>query len=164
MARTKQIPKDLKKEEILSLDIATTTGYHTFKGKGGAWCFKESKTRNDNKKHKHFRDTLIKFITENNIRMICAEDVLMNKMRFRATVSLSEMRGVLLEVCDELDLPEPEFLNATTIKMFATGKGNASKDEMIEACKTKWNIIPFDNNEADAIAILYLFCRKFKIK
>lgn len=163
MARKHQIPLDLKKEEVLSLDIATTTGYHTFSCGGGSWNFTESKSRNDYKKHKHFRDTLISFIQENGIRMIAAEDVLMNKNRFRATVSLSEMRGVLLEVCDTLGLPEPEFLNATDIKVFATGKGNAKKDDMERMCAKKYGIVAVDDNQADAVFILYLFCRRFKI-
>lgn len=163
MARKHKIPDDLKKEEVLALDIATTTGYHTFCAGGGSWVFTESKTRNENKKHKHFRETLIDFIQTHNIRMIVAEDILMNKNRFRATVSLSEMRGILLEVCDTLDLPEPEFLNATNIKTFATGAGNASKEQMIAACKKRYNIDAVDDNMADAVFILYLFCRKFKI-
>lgn len=29
---------------------------------------------------------------------------------------LSEFRGILLEVCDELDLPEPEFVNVASLK------------------------------------------------
>lgn len=164
MARTKAIPADLKKDEILALDIATKTGYHTFSCGGGTWNFTESKTRNGNKKHKHFRDTLMKFIQDNNIRMVVAEDVLMAKGRFNATVSLSEQRGILLEVCDTLDLPEPEFLNATNIKMFATGKGNASKEEMEKAIETKYNIEVADDNHADAVAILFLFARKFRIR
>lgn len=164
MARKHPIPTDLKKTEVLALDIAEHCGYHTFANGGGTWTFTESKSRNGNKKHKHFRDTLIKFIKENNIRMVVAEDILMNKNRFRATVSLSELRGILFEVCDTLDLPEPEFLNATNIKMFATGKGNASKDDMIDACKERYNITPVDDNHADAVFILYLFCRKFKIR
>jgi len=164
MARKRKIPKDLKKEEVLALDIATMTGYRTFSHGGGTWCFTESASRNDNKKHKQFRDTVIKFIQDNNIRMVVAEDVLLNKGRFVATISLAELRGILMEICDELDLPEPEFLNAITIKKFATGNGKATKDEMIAACQKNWGIIPFDDNEADATAILYLFCRKFKIK
>lgn len=163
MARKHPIPKDLKKEEVLALDIAEHCGFHTWDRGGGTWTFTESKSRNGNKKHKHLRDTLIEFIQKNDIRMVIAEDVLMNKKRFRVTVALSELRGILIEVCDTLDLPEPEFINATNIKMFATGKGNADKDEMVAAVKKRYNIIPQDDNHADAISALYFFCRKFKI-
>lgn len=144
MARKHQIPDDLVKEEVLALDIAENCGFHTVKG-GGTWKFTETKARNDNKKHKHFRDTLIDFIKENGIRMIVAEDVLMARGRFNATVALAEMRGILKEVCDEMNLPEPEFLKSQNIKKFA-GKGNASKEEMIQFCIERYGFTPVDDN------------------
>lgn len=163
MSRKREVPTDLTRSQVLALDIAEHTGFASL-GESGTWTFTESKTRNDNKKHKDFRETLIAYIQKNDIRMIAAEDVLMNRSRFKATVSLSELRGILLEVCDTLDLPEPEFLNATSIKMFATGKGNSTKEEMIQACINKYGIVPEDDNAADAVFIFNLFCRKFKIK
>lgn len=43
-----------------------------------------------------------------------------------------------------------------TIKKFATGKGNAKKDQMIEVANTKFSTkIIKDHNEADALALLY---------
>ena len=41
-----------------------------------------------------------------------------------------------------------------TIKLYATGRGNASKEAMIAAAKAK-GFSPVDDNEADAIAILH---------
>ena len=41
-----------------------------------------------------------------------------------------------------------------TIKRHATGKGNASKDSMIAAARAR-GFSPADDNEADAIAILF---------
>jgi Holliday junction resolvasome RuvABC endonuclease subunit len=41
-----------------------------------------------------------------------------------------------------------------TIKKFATGKGNANKDAMIDAAK-RWGHAPADDNEADALALLH---------
>ncbi len=42
-----------------------------------------------------------------------------------------------------------------TIKKHATGKGNASKQEMV-ACARARGHQPADDNEADALALLYL--------
>lgn len=42
-----------------------------------------------------------------------------------------------------------------TIKKHATGKGNASKDQMIQAMRKKGHCDLQDDNEADALAILY---------
>jgi Holliday junction resolvasome RuvABC endonuclease subunit len=41
-----------------------------------------------------------------------------------------------------------------TIKKFATGKGNANKEAMIDAAK-RWGHAPTDDNEADALALLH---------
>ncbi|MBT2748252.1 hypothetical protein J7J64_17645 [Lysobacter sp. ISL-42] len=41
-----------------------------------------------------------------------------------------------------------------TIKKFATGKGNANKEAMIEAAK-RWGHEPADDNEADALALMH---------
>lgn len=48
----------------------------------------------------------------------------------------------------------PEGIPVGTIKKHATGKGNASKDEMIEAMKARGHS-PADDNEADALALLH---------
>lgn len=41
-----------------------------------------------------------------------------------------------------------------TLKKFATGKGNANKKKMIEACALKLGVKPKDDNEADALWLL----------
>ncbi len=41
-----------------------------------------------------------------------------------------------------------------TIKKYATGKGNADKDAMIEAMRAR-GFAPVDDNEADALALLH---------
>jgi Holliday junction resolvasome RuvABC endonuclease subunit len=51
---------------------------------------------------------------------------------------------------------EHEAIRADHIKIFACGegKGKASKEEMIQACITRLNISPIDDNHADALWIL----------
>ena len=39
---------------------------------------------------------------------------------------------------------------STTLKKFATGKGNASKEKMMEAYRERWKKDPVDDNECDA--------------
>ncbi|MFR4026601.1 MAG: hypothetical protein ACLTZY_14100 [Alistipes indistinctus] len=73
----------------------------------------------DNKMHGSFRETLMAFIKEHGIKYIVAEDVAMNR-HFYDMRRLAELRGVLLEVCDETDIPEPEFINPATLKKWAT--------------------------------------------
>ena len=62
--------------------------------------------------------------------------------------------GHLTAFCEEYKIPY-DGVPVGTIKKFWTGKGNASKDEMLEeAVRRGWS--PVDDNEADAIAILTL--------
>lgn len=151
----------LTKVEILGLDIATMCGYYSTR-ESGAWNFYESKARNDNKQHKAFRDTLIGFIRKYGIRQVVAEDINVNN-HFTDMRKLSEFRGILLEVCDELDLPELAFINVATVKKFATGNGRATKIDMINACVEKYGYRPRTDDEADAFWIYRYYCHKYRI-
>lgn len=153
--------QELCKEQILAVDIATQTGYYSVH-ESGAWNFYESKVRNDNKSHKAFRDTLIDFITKHGIRQVVAEDLNVNNY-FTDMRRLAEFRGILLEVCDTLDLPEPVFLNVGSIKKFATGNGRATKLDMINACVAKYNYRPRTDDEADAFWVFKYYCHKYRI-
>ncbi|WP_341823696.1 Holliday junction resolvase [Wolbachia endosymbiont (group A) of Agelastica alni] len=55
--------------------------------------------------------------------------------------------------CEENNIPY-QGVPFKTIKRFITGKGNASKSEVIEAVKGK-GFFPQDDNEADALALMF---------
>lgn len=154
----------LTKDNVLGLDIATHCGYYSSHG-SGTWDFSECMRRNNNKQHKAFHDTLVEFITNNNIKIIAAEDVSCGSMskQFKSSIKLSEFRGILMYICDELNLPEPIFINLKTVKKWATGDGNADKDKMVEFCKKRWKTEPVDDNEADATHIFMYYTRKFNL-
>lgn len=151
----------LTREQVLALDIATHTGYFSLH-EAGVWNFTESKRRNGNKMHGAFRTMLLAYMRRYDIRQVVAEDVAMNR-HFYDMRRLSELRGILLEVCDELDLPEPEFVNPATLKKWATGDGHATKAQMIAACKNKYGIVPVDDNAADACHLYHYYIRKYRI-
>lgn len=151
----------LTRKDVLSLDIAQTTGFYSVHERG-EWDFHESMRRNNNKQHKAFRDTLIAFIEKYHIKQIVAEDVNAGAAKggFKASVKLAEFRGILLEVCDTLNLPEPVFINNQTVKRWATGNGKADKKMMIQYCKHRWGTDPVSDNEADATHIFMYYIRK----
>ncbi|MEP3248079.1 MAG: hypothetical protein ABJN40_05830 [Sneathiella sp.] len=60
----------------------------------------------------------------------------------------------LTEWCEINEIPYTG-IPVGTIKKFATGKGNAGKDAMIDAARS-WGFEPVDDNEADALALLKL--------
>ena len=70
---------------------------------------------------------------------------------------------ILLEVCDELDLPEPEFVNVASLKKWATGNGKAGKTDMVQACIDKYRYTPIDDNAADACHLFHYYIRKYRI-
>lgn len=149
------------REEVLALDVAAHCGYYSVH-ESGTWNFTESKRRNGNKMHGAFRTMLLSFIRAYGIRRIVAEDVSVNR-HFYDLRRLAELRGVLLEVCDELDLPEPEFVNPSTLKKFATGDGRATKEQMMRACREKYRYEPPDDNAADACHLYHYYTRKYRI-
>lgn len=63
----------------------------------------------------------------------------------------------LTAYCDGQDSPIPyEGTSVGTIKKRATGNGAATKEMMVEACRTKLGIEPADDNEADALWLLVI--------
>lgn len=151
----------ITREQVLALDLATKSGYYSVH-ESGTWNLTESKRRNGNKMHGAFRVLLRAFIRCYGIRRIVAEDVSVNR-HFYDMRRLSELRGILLEVCDELDLPEPEFVNPATLKKFATGDGRADKAAMIRACVERYRYDPVDDNAADACHLFHYYIRKHRI-
>ena len=149
------------KSDVLALDIATHTGYYSLH-EGGIWNFTESIRKNNLKQHKDFRDTVMSFIQTFGIKQVVAEDINVNDFFFDMR-KLSEFRGILLEICDELNLPEPVFVNVSTLKKWATGNGRPGKQDMINVCQNKYRYYPKDDNEADAFLLFHYFTRKYKI-
>ena len=149
------------RKEVLALDIDTPTAYFSVH-EAGTWNFTESRRRNGNKMHGAFRTVLVSFIRAYGIRRVVAEDVSVNRY-FYDMRRLSELRGILLEVCDSLGLPEPEFVNPAVLKKWATGDGHATKAQMVAACKERYGIIPVDDNAADACHLFHYYIRRHRL-
>lgn len=143
------------------MDIATHTGYFSVH-EAGTWNFTESRRRNGNRMHGAFRTVLVSFIRAHGIRRVVTEDVSVNRY-FYDMRRLSELRGILIEVCDSLGLPEPEFVNLAVLKKWATGNGHATKAQMVAACKERYGIIPVDDNAADACHLFHYYIRRHRL-
>ncbi len=95
----------------------------------------------------------------NELKLACSHInvVYFEEVRRHAGVDAAHIYGGLLghlsSWCEHHNIPYVG-VPVGTIKKYATGKGNASKDEMIASvCKRGHE--PSDDNEADALAILY---------
>lgn len=160
--RTNDEPiEEITRDHVLSLDIATHCGYYSTHA-AGTWNFSQKTGRSAIEQHLVFYETLTAFIQKHSIKLIVAEDVNV-KGQFIAMRKLSEFRGILFLICAQLGLPEPKFINVSTVKKWATGDGKADKKKMIEFCKKRWNIDPIDDNMADAVHIFKYYVRIYKL-
>lgn len=69
--------------------------------------------------------------------------------------SLGELGGVLKLAFADLGGPDIYQIPPTTLKKFATGKGNAPKGAVMLAVFKRFGIEAANDNEADAIALAY---------
>lgn len=160
----KEFLDELTRSNVLALDIATHCGYY-HPAEAGTWDLAKIAKKRGCGIHKAFADTLYDFCAKNKVKMIVAEDVNAGAgAHFMAIRKLSELRGVLYLLAEDMEIPEPCFANITTVKKWATGNGRADKKMMIEACKSRWHIDPIDDNMADATHIYKWFVRTYNIK
>jgi Holliday junction resolvasome RuvABC endonuclease subunit len=66
-----------------------------------------------------------------------------------ASEVLNGMLGFMVKACRVHGVQYSDCAS-TTLKKFATGKGNASKEKMMEAYREKWKKDPISHDEADA--------------
>lgn len=156
----------ISRKDLLALDIATKTGFYNIYEHG------VQKFPNNNQapkymlragyaQHKSFREWLIGMIDLHRVKVIVAEDLIMGH-GYADVRKLGEFHGILHEVCETFDVPLVK-IHPVHLKSWATGKGNADKSMMIEACIKKWKIEPTDDNEADAAHLFFYFCNRYKI-
>ncbi len=136
---------------ILALDIATKTGWRT-KTSSGVWDLKPNRGESEGMRVVRFKSKVKELILLENINLVAYERPA--GMHKSSIMVASEMVGVLKDLCIEMNV-ELSCYSASEIKKFATGKGNASKELMIDAAIKK-GFNPKDDNEADAIHLYNL--------
>ena len=141
--------------KLLALDIATKTGWKSPTA-SGTWDLTPNKGESSGMKLIRFRAKLIEIIKAENIRIIAYERPA--GFHKQALIVAGELVGVLKMVAEEHHIHLACY-SATEIKKFATGKGNATKEEMIKAAQKK-GYNPQDDNEADAIHLYDLAIQK----
>jgi len=141
--------------KLLALDIATKTGWKTATA-SGTWDLTPNKGESSGMRLIRFRAKLIEIIKAENIRIIAYERPA--GFHKSALIIAGELVGVLKTVAEEYHIHLACY-SSTEIKKFATGKGNATKEEMIKAAQRK-GYNPQDDNEADAIHLYDLAIQK----
>ena len=138
---------------ILALDLGTSTGW-AIKGdsgiKSGSVNFATKRNEGGGMRYLRFRRWLDSINT--GITEIHFEEVRRHAGTQAAHV-YGGLMGTLTAWCEENSIPYSS-VPVGTIKRAATGKGNATKEQMIEAAK-RLGYNPADDNEADALALLH---------
>jgi len=143
--------------KILALDPATKCGWAHSCGTSGTWDLSIRRDESAGMRLIRFRGKLDDILSAVGIDVIVFEAARNCAPSMQgALVVQSEIQGVLKLWCESLS-PKVEYrgYSPSEIKKFATGKGNASKEAMVEAAKRHWPGVG-DDNEADALWILKL--------
>ena len=142
---------------ILALDLGTTTGWALRGSDGhitsGSESFRPQRFEGGGMRFLRFKRWLteLKAVT-NGIDALHFEEV----RRHVSTDAAHAYGGFLATLtawCEHHQIPY-QGVPVGTIKKYATGKGNAGKEDVIAAIRAR-GYVPVDDNEADALALLY---------
>ncbi|WP_212112176.1 crossover junction endodeoxyribonuclease RuvC [Bartonella queenslandensis] len=143
---------------ILCFDLGTKMGWAIRGGNGhifsGTMSFQPRRFEGGGMRYLRFKRWL------NGIKHTAGgiDAVYFEEVRRHIGTDAAHVYGGLLATltawCEDHEIPY-EGIPVCTIKKATTGKGNASKEEMIKAMRAKGHA-PCDDNEADALAILHL--------
>jgi Holliday junction resolvasome RuvABC endonuclease subunit len=138
---------------LLSLDIATKTGFCVF-NRSGMMDFTPKQNDSKGMRLIKFKSFFKRMIEEYKIKLIVFEgQAVFGKTQ--PNFVASEMIGTLKIHCEEVGIEYRSYAPAE-IKQSATGKGNADKDAMVEFAESKFDLKVVDNNEADALHLYHL--------
>ncbi|MBS7790277.1 hypothetical protein KTR66_09735 [Roseococcus sp. SDR] len=142
---------------VLAIDLGTTTGWALQAGgviTSGTVRFKPSRFEGGGMRFLRFRSWLAELNSHSGgLGRIAFEEV-----RAHAGTDAAHIYGGFLAHlsawAEEHGVPY-QGVGVAEIKRFSTGKGNAPKDAVVAAMRTR-GFTPTDDNEADAIALLLL--------
>jgi len=144
-------------KSLLALDLGTTSGF-ALRGTTGAivsgtWSLKPGRFEGGGMRFVRFVQYLDALYGTSPFDAVFFEEVRRHKGTDAAHV-YGGLMGQLTAWCETAGVPY-QGVPVGEIKRFATSRGNADKDQVIEAVRS-WGYRPIDSNEADALALLHL--------
>ena len=137
-------------KQILALDMATKTGWST-NSTSGVEDFRKNPGDSRGMIFIRFEAWL------NEMVSLCKPDVIVyERPHARGRAANEVLNGMLAFLVKACEVHGIQYTDcpSTTLKSFATGKGNASKEMMMQAYRTRWAGDPIDDNHADACWLL----------
>ena len=142
---------------ILAIDLGTTTGWALRSATGpithGFIALRPQRFEGGGMRYLRFK----RWLSELKMAAADIHTVYFEEVRRHAGVDAAHVYGGLMATltawCEHHNIPY-QGVPVGTIKKHATGKGNASKDEVIAAMQARGHLV-IDDNEADALALLH---------
>jgi len=143
--------------KYLALDLGTNTGWAISAGglvvTSGTITFKNDRWQGGGMRFLRFKHWLNEWqVSNNRIDAVFVEEV-RRHLGVDAAHCYGGFLAILTAWCEHHQIPY-QGVPVGTIKRHATGKGNASKDEVIAAVRALGHPVT-DDNEADALALLH---------
>lgn len=151
-------PKSLTGPRILALDPAAKTGYAHSNGQHGVWLLTGRPGEHEGARLKRLEEFIFDSAKAWGCEAIAYEDAGFGSQNPNVQAMHNELRGVIQLAAAKLGVPTKGF-KPKSIKLFATGHGKATKNDMIRACHRLLNIVPIGEDDADAIWILEFYKR-----
>lgn len=139
------------KIKVLAIDPGTKCGWAHSDGFSGVWDLSVKPDESSGMRLIRFRSKLSEIKSSLGVDLLIFEAARNLKHGHAVKVS-GEFQGVLEVWCLDNEI-EYKGYSPTQIKKFAVGRGIASKEQMLEAAKSKWPNVS-DHNEADALWLL----------
>lgn len=156
---------------ILSLDLGTKTGwalsYPTKKSDvwsylSGVWDLSIQRGESEGMRFVRFRNLLEEVFANFQCNLVVYEDVVAHKGTVAAHI-YGGLKALMIETLEQKKIDYKGF-GVGEIKRFATGKGNANKERMIEAARRLFpGVHIIDDNHADALCLLALAVNKYNL-
>lgn len=153
---------------VLSLDLAQTCGFALIANgviTSGSQCFagkpKKGERLHPGANFHRFDNWLRERLCDDKPEAVCFEEVF-RWMSSSAAHSFCGFRAIMMIQCARKGIPTFAY-SPTTIKKHFCGSGNAKKEVMIATACMRWPDLDYtDDNEIDALAILFLHLSNLK--
>ena len=139
---------------ILAIDVGSKTGWAVHCNgmeESGVQDFSLKRGESAGMRFFNFRVWLNRMLNKMPIKMVIYE-----MAHHRGGAATMVTVGMVTRIQEECELRDVEYmkLHSASLKKFATGRGNANKEEMLRAARAKWGHMVIDDNEADALFLM----------
>lgn len=152
MSKMKRTKHSIK-IKILAIDPASKLGWAIDNYTYGEWDLTTRKDESMGMKLIRLSSKLQEILEKTNCNLVVYERPA--GQHKNPIIHQSKLIGVIEKWCEENGIQYRGY-SATEIKKYATGKGNANKEKMIQAARDRYNYSGDSDNEADALHLLHM--------